>query len=480
MMLDRARSTLLAGNAMLFRQVIHEDLGCASYLVGDVDEETAAVIDPQWDIEPYLHLARLYGVRIEHVLETHTHADHVSGHGRLAGATGATIHVNRLAEADYPHEPIDDGWVLRLGSVSIEAVHTPGHRPEHTAFLLRDTESGDPAAVLTGDSLFVGEAARPDLAVEAEEGARDLYRSLRERLFSLPPEVEVWPGHLGGSLCGGSDLDHRTSSTIGFELVHNRAAAFDRSDDFVEMALATLADRPPNVEHVVELNRGPLVTDLGAPVPLSPREVAIAVDEGATVVDVRTNAEFDEAHVPGAISVSAVDTGFGTKVAQVSGPGEEVVVVGAADGGERTAGGMLASVGLRVRGYLDGGMTAWHADDRPVGRLELIGAEELGRRLDRGDELLVLDVRSPREYAEGHIPGSLLIPYGELGSRLAEIPGDQTIAPICSGGKRSGLVASVLLREGFDEVVHVGHGGVQSWARDGRPLETGSPSPAQA
>src|SRR6478735_7003942 len=158
---------------MLFRQVLHEDLGCASYFVGDGRAGVAAVIDPRWDIEAYLHLGRLHDVRIEHVLETHNHADHLSGHGRLARATGATIHVHELAEAEYPHEAFGDGWALPLGEgASIEAIHTPGHRPEHTSFLLRDASRGsEPWAVLSGDSLFVGDVARPDLAVEPREGA---------------------------------------------------------------------------------------------------------------------------------------------------------------------------------------------------------------------------------------------------------------------------------------------------------------------
>ena len=178
---------------MLFRQIIHEDLGCASYLVGDPGSGAAAVVDPQWDIDPYLQLARLHGARIEHVLETHNHADHVSGHGRLARASGATIHVNRLAEAEYEHEPFDDGWALALGEeVAIEALHTPGHRPEHTSFLLRDGErGGDPVAVLSGDSLFVGDVARPDLAIEPRDGAAGIFRSLHERLLALPDEVEA-------------------------------------------------------------------------------------------------------------------------------------------------------------------------------------------------------------------------------------------------------------------------------------------------
>src|SRR5882672_4492542 len=195
---------------MLFRQILHEDLSCASYLVGDTGSGVAAVIDPQGSIEPYLRLSRLHGVEIE-------------------------------------------------------ALHTPGHRPEHTSFLLRDADrGGDPWAVLTGDSLFVGDVARPDLAIEKREGAADIYRSLQKRLMSLPDEVEVWPGHLGGSLCGSAGIDEKTSSTIGFERRHNRALSFDSEEAFVEDAVATLGRRPPNVEKIVALNRGQLVETLGA------------------------------------------------------------------------------------------------------------------------------------------------------------------------------------------------------------------------
>ncbi|HEV7770600.1 MAG TPA: MBL fold metallo-hydrolase, partial [Solirubrobacterales bacterium] len=291
---------------MLFRQIIHEDLGCASYLVADRESGVAVVVDPQWDVEPYRRLARLHGVRIGHVLETHNHADHVSGHGRLARMTGATIHINELADAQYPHEPFDDSWTLELGDLRIEAIHTPGHRPEHTCFLLSDaSRGGAPWALLSGDSVFIGDVARPDLAVEPREGAVAMFRSLQERLLPLGDEVEIWPGHLGGSLCGGSGIDLKTSSTIGFERRHNRALGFTEAEAFVENALATLADRPPNVEQIVELNRGPLVEGFGTPAAMTPHEVEQAVAAGAVVIDGRTNEEFDEAHIAGALSTSA-------------------------------------------------------------------------------------------------------------------------------------------------------------------------------
>src|SRR4051794_37941098 len=175
---------------MIFRQITHDDLGCASYFVGDEDAGVAAVVDPRFEIDEYLELARYMGASIEHVLETHNHADHVSGHGRLAAATGATLHIHRKAEAEYPHEPFDDGWQLDLGSVRITAMHTPGHRPEHSAFALTDMRRGsEPWAVLTGDSLFVGDVARPDLAVDKQDGAHAIFHSLHERLLSLPAET---------------------------------------------------------------------------------------------------------------------------------------------------------------------------------------------------------------------------------------------------------------------------------------------------
>ena len=357
------------------------------------------------------------------MLETHNHADHVSGHGRLARATGATIHVHELAEAEYPSEPFADGWRLSLGEVEVEAVHTPGHRPEHTSYVLRDgSRGGEPFAVLTGDSLFVGDVARPDLAIEPREGAEALYRSLHERLLTLADEVEIWPAHLGGSMCGSAAIDNRGSSTIGFEREHNAALAETGADAFVERTVADLGERPPNVEHIVALNRGPLIEDLGAPGPLSPRAVENAIAAGAILVDARTNDQFDEAHIPGALSASAYDTGFATKVARVVEPEVELIVVAASDGYELEAADLLASVGLRVRGYLAGGMTAWRSEGRPVRRVEMIEPGELAERIGGGESLLVLDVRDADEFARAHIPGSLHIPYGELADRLGELP----------------------------------------------------------
>jgi rhodanese-related sulfurtransferase/glyoxylase-like metal-dependent hydrolase (beta-lactamase superfamily II) len=465
---------------MLFRQIIHEDLGCASYLVADREHGVAAVVDPQWDIGPYQRLARLHGVRIGHVLETHNHADHVSGHGRLCRATGATIHVHELAEAGYPHEPFGDGWRLELGDLTIEALHTPGHRPEHSCFLLSDAgRGGAPWALLSGDSLFIGDVARPDLAVEPREGAAEMFRSLHERLLALPAEVEVWPGHLGGSLCGGSGLDLKTSSTIGFERRHNPALAITDEEEFISTQLRSLGDKPPNVERIVDLNRGPVVEDFGTPAPLSPHEVEELVEAGAVVIDGRTNEQFDEAHIAGALSASSYDTGFATKVSRVAPAGTEIVIVAASSGDERAAAELLSSVGLPVRGFLEGGMTAWRVEGRPVHRIELIDPDELARRVEADDGPAILDVRNDSEYASERIPGSLHIPYAHLAERLDELPRDRPVATICRGGKRSGLAASILQRAGFEDVVHVGQG-VGAWRKGGHPVASGAGEQAAA
>ena len=217
--------------------------------------------------------------------------------------------------------------------------------------------------------------------------------------------------------------------------------------------MSTLGEKPPNVEHIVAINRGPLIEQMGTPSPLSPRAVEVAIAEGALLVDARTNEQFDEGHIPGAVSASAYDTGFATKVAKVVPTDVELIVVAASDGYELEAAELLASVGLQVRGYLHGGMTSWRSEERPVQRIELIDAAELASRLDGGAGAapVVLDVRDRDEYEAGHIPGSLHVPFGELPERHGELPRDRPVAAICSGGKRSGMAASILQREGFEQ-----------------------------
>ena len=356
----------------------------------------------------------------------------------------------------------------------IEAVHTPGHRPEHTSFVLRSAQDGDaPWALLSGDSLFAGDVARPDLAIEKAEGARQIYRSLHERLLVLPDDVELWPGHLGGSMCGSAAIENKTSSTIGHERAHNEALRIADEAGFVEHALASIGARPPNVEHIVALNQGPFVEEHSAPVPLAPRGVESAVADGAIVVDARTNEQFDEAHIPGAISASAYDTGFATKVAQVTSPESELIVVAASDGYEAEAAELLGAVGLRVRGFLEGGMTVV-ALGGTRGRADRADRRRRAGRAARGPGAAAGARRAKRRRvrARPHPGLRSTSPTPNCPSAWASCPASARSRPICSGGKRSGLAASVLQREGFERVVHVAHGGVASWAKLGRELET--------
>jgi hydroxyacylglutathione hydrolase len=456
--------------AMFFRQVLHDDLGCASYVVADAGE--AAVIDPKWEVEDYLQLAEEHGFAIRHVLETHTHADHVSGHGRLHELTGATIHVSGDAGAEYPHEPLADGDTLAFGDARITALATPGHRPEHMAFLIADAGRGDtPWLAVTGDSLFVGDLARPDLAVDAEEGAHGLFDSLR-RLLALEDFAEVWPGHIGGSLCGGAGMSQKPGSTIGFERRYNRFAKLEDEDEFVRALTGTLAPQPPNFKRIVALNRGPLLTTAATIEPLAPARVKELLDAGATLIDGRDPRAFDSDHVPGAINVTMIRAAVGTRAAWVVDPESDVVVAAATDDEARRLARLLEAVGFRsIRGLLAGGTQAWLDAGLPTRTIPALDIAGLAARLRAGDVRL-LDVRDDDEWREGHVDGSTHVPYYELRNGipdgLARNGADLAIA--CSVGNRSSIAASLLARAGVENIVHVTDGGVADLADEGIEL----------
>jgi hydroxyacylglutathione hydrolase len=432
---------------VLFRQFVDDDLGCASYLIGSADGGEAVVVDPAYAIEQYVEEAGRQGVRITRVVETHNHADHVSGHGRLALEHGARVSIHALAEPDYEFDPIEDGDEIRVGEVTLHVLHTPGHRPEHCAILVDD------AMVLTGDSLFVGDAARPDLAVGAAEGAEGLFHSLR-RLEELPEGVQVYPGHVAGSLCG-ANLSPDPSSTIGRERHENRALAIPVLDDFVADALSKNAPRPPNMDAIVALNRGPFV---GAPEKL---ERLDAVPDGA-VLDVRDAESFAAAHLPGAVNVELNASSFATRSAFVLGDGPVVIQAASDDQAAEAARG-LRSVGvMNLAGYVvdPPGMDA---------RLDPIGIDELEELVAR-DAVEVLDVRETDERDAGYIAGSRHIPYRLLPA-LSDGVGDKPVVTICTTGARASIAASVLAARGI-EARPVIDGGMPDWQkRGGRTIE---------
>jgi glyoxylase-like metal-dependent hydrolase (beta-lactamase superfamily II)/rhodanese-related sulfurtransferase len=454
---------------LIFKQFIQEDLACASYLVGAAG--VGAIVDPKLEIDDYLESARYLGLRIEHVLETHNHADHVSGHGRLAAATGATIHIHRLAHPSYEHEPFDDGWELELGDLTIRALHTPGHRPEHTAFALIDrSRSADPWAVLTGDTLFVGDVARPDLAIDRTEGAKDIFRSLQEKLLVLPPHVEIWPGHLGGSMCGSAAMSPKIASTLAFERSHNELLQLADEASFVAESLRRIGPQPPNFESIVALNRGDLDADDVPARSLSPRQLRRRVEAGALLVDIRTSLQFDDAHIPGATQVTILEPGFASKLAWLAAPEQEIVFVGRDDADGEIAVRRAQAVGLRrLGGYLGGGMTTWREEGGAVERSRRITLEELKEHFDAGD-VQILDVREGSEVEEGRIAGSLATPWHSIDAVPAGLDPDRPIAAVCGTGKRAGVAASLLQRFGASDVVHVSQGGFAQWKANGWPM----------
>ncbi len=459
---------------MLFKQITHDDLGCASYLIGDVHAGVAAVVDPRFEIDEYLELARYRGVNIEHVLETHNHADHVSGHGRLVAATGARIHVHREAAPDYAHEPFDDGWELQLGSLTVRALHTPGHRPEHTAFLLIDRNRGpEPWAVLSGDSLFVGDVARTDLAMEKSFGASQIFQSVHGKLLTLPDDCELWPAHLGGSMCGGPGMDMKVCSTIGFEKLHNPTLQIDDETKFVAQAVAKLGPQPPNFEKIVSLNRGALIT-AGVEVPaLYPHQVQLKHDEGALLVDVRTDLQFDDVHIHGSVCIPSFSSGFGSKLAWVADHDQEVVFIGRDDADGRRAAKLALAVGVRqIAGLLAGGMTNWRQERQPAAHTERVSAEDLPGWLSSEPDLQLLDVRERDEWNAGHVPGSFFTAWHDITGIPAGLDPARPIAVICAAGVRAATAASLLKRFGARDVIHVVDGGVPMLAHGGLKLES--------
>jgi hydroxyacylglutathione hydrolase len=441
---------VLASCAVLFSQVLNDDLGCASYIVGCEETEEAVVVDPPLAIERVLDEAERLGVRIVRVLETHTHADHVSGHGRLALEHGLPVSIHPAAEPEFPFDALEDGADLRVGNVTIRCLHTPGHRPEHCCFAVIDTTRADePWLVLTGDSLLVGDTARPDLAVGAMEGAEGLFHSLR-RLFELPDGVEVFPGHVAGSLCGKS-MSARGSTTIGFERRFNPMASIAEVGAFVAQAGDGGGPKPPNLARIVELNRGPFLARQD-PVP----ELA-APSEDAQLLDVRPVADHLAGHRPGSINVPVSGTSFSTKAAFVLDPATPVVVLAASEQeAHRAIEGLRSVAILEPQGYVLG--AGGDETTTPLTIDELEGAIEAGAT--------VIDVREKDERDEGYIPASRHVPYRLMRLCCPDLPEGGRIVTICGSGPRAAIAASILRAKGLDARPVV-DGGMNDWLARG-------------
>ncbi len=429
---------------MLFRQLVDDDLGCASYLIGDEAAGEAVIVDPAYAIEPYLEEAERSGVRIVRLLETHTHADHVSGHGRLALEHGVPVSIHPLAEPSFSFEPVEDGQELHVGSLTIRVLHTPGHRPEHCCYLVE-------GHLLTGDSLLIGDAARPDLAIEAREGAEGLYHSL-QRLMELPDGTEVDPGHIGGSLCA-SGISSDRSSTVGAERRTNRALSQPGLQEFVAASASISAPRPPTVERVVALNRGPF---LGAQPPLEPLESV-----QGQLLDVRLAHAYADGHAPGALNVPVDGSSFGTKAGFLLDTERPVTLHASSREQAELAAKRLRAVGLlELNGYV--------LELETPERLEPISLEELEALL-ADDAVEVLDVREKDERDEGYIPGSRHIPYRLVRAYRDELENGRPVVTICSSGARAGVAASALAAEGV-RARPLLDGGMDEWEARGNTV----------
>ncbi|HEU4697867.1 MAG TPA: MBL fold metallo-hydrolase [Gemmatimonadales bacterium] len=476
---------------MLLKRFYDTNLAQASYLVGCAATGEALVVDPNRDIAQYLRAAEAEGLRITHITETHIHADFVSGARELAARTGATLYLSDEGDADWKYGYAADADAVLLkdrdtfmvGNIRIEALHTPGHTPEHLSFLVTDTPATDrPMGVFTGDFVFVGDVGRPDLLEKAakvvgtmEAGARTLYRSL-QRFKQLPDYLQLWPGHGAGSACGKS-LGAVPQTTLGYERIANWGLEDMTEDQFVERVLAGQPEPPRYFAEMKRINKvGPRV--LGAlerPAPLPAGAIVRLADEGVLVVDTRAADAFAAAHVPGTINIP-LNKSFTTWAGWLVPYDRDVVLLVEDEGRLDEAVQDLAMIGLdRVSGYLrPDGLAAWTAAGRALLTTPQITVEELAPRLATGG-VDVRDVRGASEWESGHLPGVPNIPLGYLEERLAELPTGRPLVVHCQSGARSAIAASVLQARGVREVVNL-VGGFAAWARAGEPVERGAPA----
>ncbi|HEX7420452.1 MAG TPA: MBL fold metallo-hydrolase [Thermoanaerobaculia bacterium] len=451
---------------MEFHQFYLDCLAHASYLIGSNGE--AAIVDPQRDVDQYIAEADKRGLKIRYVIETHLHADFVSGHRELADRTGAEIVIGAAAGVQFAHRGVRDRDALRIGDVELRAMETPGHTPESISWLVIDR--GTPVKVLTGDTLFIGDVGRPDLAgakgYTPQSMAAMLYDSLHGKLLELGDEVEVWPAHGAGSACG-RNISRETSSTIGVQRKNNYALRPMSRDEFVSLMTTDLPEAPPYFARDAEINRqgARAIGDVKAEA-LAPRTVKSALHRGVVILDVRDGDAFGAGHIGGAINI-----GLGGQFASWCGtllsPSEDLVIV--ADGADRSREAVvrLARVGMEnVIGYLDGGVLAWSTEGYATSTLPQMTPRELAHA-----NLRVLDVRRPDEFATAHVPRARNIPLNELPRRMSEIERDEPIAVICAGGYRSALAASILARNRFADVTNV-VGGTSGWMAEKLPVET--------
>ena len=456
---------------MYFEQFYLGCLAHASYMLGSEGE--AVVVDPQRDVEIYLEAAKTQNLQIRHIFETHLHADFVSGHRELAARTGATIYIGKAAGATFPHVDVTDGFELRVGKLRIEALETPGHTPESICLVITDEEeSQQPWAVLTGDTLFIGDVGRPDLSKThtPQQLAGLMYDSLHSKLLTLPDSTKVYPAHGAGSLCGRNMRAER-SSTIGTERLTNYALQISGRDEFIRQMTTNLPARPDYFLEDAAINRAgatPL-TELPELKPISASELNTMLVRGAIALDVRPGSEFAAGHVPGSVNI-ALSGQFASWAGALLGLSSRPVLIAGTTDQLSEARMRLARVGIEdLTGYLDGGVEGWQRAGLELAQTSQITVQELSGRLNDRD-LQVLDVRRQGEWEAGHIADADWYPLDRFKAALPPLDPKATIAVHCAGGYRSMIACSLLQRAGFDVVNVVG--GYDAWQKAQLPTTT--------
>jgi len=468
---------------MYFQQFYLTCLAQASYLIGSEGE--AVVVDPQRDVDLYLDEAKAQGLEIKHVIETHLHADFVSGHRELALRIGAKIYLGAAAGAKFDHVAVHDGDELAVGKLRLRFLETPGHTPESICILLTDTETatdvvGRPSKVLTGDTLFIGDVGRPDLSPthSPRELAGLLYDSLRHKLMTLPDGVEVYPAHGAGSLCG-KNLSPERWSTIGQQKQFNYALQEMSRDAFVNMLTAELPDRPEYFAEDAAINRdGPaLLAESAATTALTPHAARTKLEAGAVALDTRPASLFGAGHLPGSINIG-LGGQYATWAATVIGLHKILVIVAEDDEKVEESTLRLSRVGIEnVAGYLQGGVEAWEAAGLPLETTPQVSVHQLQ---EHQGEWQVLDVRRIGEFRASHLPGAIHQPLDTLSKALeaGELPGvdrNKPVAVHCKGGYRSSAACGLLQAHGYREVYNV-VGGLDAWTASGLPVEVAAES----
>jgi rhodanese-related sulfurtransferase/glyoxylase-like metal-dependent hydrolase (beta-lactamase superfamily II) len=459
---------------MYFEQIVAEGLGCFSYVIGCPAAGEMCVVDPRRDVQVYLDIARERGMKLTRVIDTHLHADHVSGAHELAYASGAVLCMYHSTPVEFPFTPLREGDTFSMGVARVTALRTPGHTPDALSLLVADTaRSEEPWLLLSGDLLFVGDVGRPDLAgsEHLEDQVQNLHASIYQTLGQLPGHLALFPAHGAGSLCGRG-MSPLRSSTLGFERLANPMLQLPDFAAFRKAVTTALPARPKSFSRIIAINRhgAPLLDRCPLDKALNPDRFAILREAGATVIDTRDAAAFGGAHIPGSLNI-----GFEPSVANWTGmvvdPDAALLLVVASRERYEAMRTELHRIGYdNILGWLAGGISGWIAGGRPVDRLTQTSAAEVRLLLDRGPAPRLVDVRTTQEWESGRIPGAMHRPIADIVTAGLDLRGDEPVVLYCGSGYRSNIAASLLSRKGFADVRSLA-GGITAWRSAGYPMQ---------